>query len=35
MQMPAPDEAILSRRAEIAAALEDIVGEAHVMADDA
>jgi len=33
MQMPAPDESILARRAEIAAALREIIGDDYVMDD--
>ncbi|MDP6473504.1 MAG: FAD-linked oxidase C-terminal domain-containing protein [Alphaproteobacteria bacterium] len=35
MKMPAPDESILGRRAEIAAGLGEIIGAAHVMTDAA
>ncbi len=35
MKMPAPDESILSRRAEIAAGLGEIIGAAYVMTDAA
>ena len=35
MQMPPPDEATLSQRAEIAQRLRGIVGEDHVVADNA
>jgi glycolate oxidase len=35
MKMPAPDETVLSRRAEIAAGLGELIGEAYVMADEA
>jgi glycolate oxidase len=34
MQMPPPDENTLGHRAEIAAGLRDIIGDAHVMDDD-
>jgi len=35
MKMPTPDEFTIARRAEIAAGLREIIGEAYVMADDA